>query len=303
MNSKFIKSLLLLAVIVAGVVTAWIIRDKPVGKYDQAANLMLDKLFHFGDRTRESDKLEIYFENSRKTGKGLYAIDKVEIKSPRFASNLKVETFEVTRLDQKNEFPHFFTLKLKGLKITRDTLPGGMLYLPFLQIRMKEVLADARLSLDYDLSKKTLLFSAKISLRQLLDLDFSIRLNRFDSALLAMIYSAAKRDMDLLEMHLDASSLADLKLKVSNTGFIQRIFKSMSPGMKSALKETLKRQLSTATHPTARQWFQALTDLLQYKKALSIVMHPEQTLNFRQLALLPGAEQITKLNISIEAEK
>ncbi len=303
MKGNTLKSVLLLVVISVGITTAWLLRNKPVGKYDKAAIAMLDKLYHPQYRLNTLDKIEIDFESSSKTRGGLYALKNIEFRNPLLKNALQMGQFKVTRLDQTNKFPHFFTLEISALKITRDTLPGGMLYLPFLQLRLKEVLADATIVLDYKPATKLFTVSINIQFRQLFNTEYQLKLSNFNPELLTMIYAASKRDFATLEHHIDNARLVFSKFKLTNKGFIQKVFNTMSPAMTKTINQSLSKTLARAPNRMIKQGAQALIDFMRVKKSLTVTIAPTNPIGIKEYAFANNQKKRQLLNTSINAEK
>ncbi len=303
MKANIFKGLILLMIISIAVAIAWGLLNKPAGQYDQAARATLDKLYHPKYQVRASDKVTIHFDSASKIGKDLYAFNNISFHSPRLKHTLQLKQLKITRLDHKHEFPHFFTINIRGLKVHRKTLPGGLLYLPFLQLRIKEVLADATIMLDYRSSTETLSLQMNIQFRQLFKIHYRLTLERFSTPLLEMIYAASKRQLSDLERHIDKSRLVFSSIKLSNTGFLQKAFKSMSPAMLKIITQNLNKRKSQARNSLMKQGTQALIDLLQYKKSITITLSPITPIGIREYALANNRQKRKLLNTRIQAEK
>ncbi|VAW74426.1 hypothetical protein MNBD_GAMMA12-168 [hydrothermal vent metagenome] len=303
MKANILKGIMLLMVISIAVATAWILIDKPVGQYDKAARAMLDRLYHPQYQIHASDKIDIKFDSSSKIGKDLYALNDISFHSPVLKHKLQAQQFKITRFDHKNKFPHFFTIKIRGLKIHRNTLPGGLLYLPFLQLRIKKILADATIMLDYNPSTKTLSLQMNILFRQLFKVHYQLKLKQFSASLLEMIYAASRRKRTNLEHEIDKSRLVFSSVKLSNTGFLQQAFKSMSPAMLNIITQNLNKRKSQARNNLMKQGTQALIDFLQYKKSITITIAPIIPIGIKEYALANNRQKRKLLNTRIQAEK
>ena len=118
-----------------------------------------------------------------------------------------------------------------------------------------------------------------------------------------MVYAASKREFAKLEHHVDNTRLVFSSAKITNTGFIQRVFKAMSPAMTETLNQSLTKQLSLAPNTLMKQGTQALIDFIRYKKSILVTFSPSTPMSIKEFALADNQQKRQLLNTSIKAEK